>query len=213
VKLRNVEVGDLDLYYRMRCDPVMMTELGGPLPREGMADKVTRDVARTEADLWWVLTILADDDDPASACGGISLWSDPDDGERRSEIGWMVVPEYQGRGLAKAATRAVLERAGRDGRWGMIHATPAVTNGPSNGICRSLGFTLLGEADVVFAGQMFRCNDWQIDPVADLPSAPGEFHHRNADHDDGAGRHPEPPEPLMKEDGADQRRDHDAGLT
>jgi hypothetical protein len=40
-----------------------------------------------------------------------------------------------------------------------------VQNGPSNGICRSLGFTLIGEQDVVFAGRQLRSNHWQIDTV------------------------------------------------
>ena len=35
MKLRDVEPDDLGLYVRMRRDPVMMAELGGPLPREG----------------------------------------------------------------------------------------------------------------------------------------------------------------------------------
>jgi RimJ/RimL family protein N-acetyltransferase len=167
MKLRNVEPGDLELYYRLRCDPVMMADLGGPLPRQGMVEKVQLDVSRTAADECWVLTILADDD-PASVAGGISLWKYDDDEELAgSEIGWMVLPEYQGRGLAKAATQAVLERARADGRWGMIHATPAVSNGPSNGICRSLGFTLVGEIDVDLAGRVLHCNHWQIDPLAD----------------------------------------------
>jgi hypothetical protein len=38
-----------------------------------------------------------------------------------------------------------------------------VQNGPSNGICRSLGFTLIGEQDVVFAERLFRSNLWQIE--------------------------------------------------
>jgi len=35
----------------MRCDPVMMAELGGPLPREGIAAKVARDAQQAAADL------------------------------------------------------------------------------------------------------------------------------------------------------------------
>jgi hypothetical protein len=31
VRLRDVELGDVGSYVRMRCDPVMMAELGGPL--------------------------------------------------------------------------------------------------------------------------------------------------------------------------------------
>ena len=46
-RLRDVELGDVSAYVRMRCDPVMMAELGGPLPREGIEEKVARDVAVT----------------------------------------------------------------------------------------------------------------------------------------------------------------------
>ena len=38
MRLRDVELGDVCAYLRMRCDPVMMAGLGGPLPREGIED-------------------------------------------------------------------------------------------------------------------------------------------------------------------------------
>jgi RimJ/RimL family protein N-acetyltransferase len=60
--------------------------------------------------------------------------------------------------------RQLLDQARAAGRWGVVHAYPGVTNGPSNGICRSLGFTLAGEQDVVFAGRTLRTNHWWIDP-------------------------------------------------
>jgi hypothetical protein len=44
VRLRDVQPGDLDAYIRMRCDPAMMAELGGPLPADRMPAKVERDV-------------------------------------------------------------------------------------------------------------------------------------------------------------------------
>jgi hypothetical protein len=44
MRLRDVELGDVSAYVRMRCDPVIMAELGGPLPREGVEEKVARDV-------------------------------------------------------------------------------------------------------------------------------------------------------------------------
>jgi hypothetical protein len=43
LRLRNVQVEDVEAHVRMRCDPVMMAGLGGPLPREGIEDKVRRD--------------------------------------------------------------------------------------------------------------------------------------------------------------------------
>jgi hypothetical protein len=48
-------------------------------------------------------------------------------------------------------------------RWGVVHAFPGVTNLASNGICRSLGFTLVGQEDVEFSDRVLRTNHWQID--------------------------------------------------
>jgi|SRR5580658_6240007 hypothetical protein len=60
------------------------------------------------------------------------LWSHGD-GEVISEIGWMVLPEFHGRGIAKMAVRALLQLACDADRWGLVHAFLATTNG----ICRS----------------------------------------------------------------------------
>ncbi|WP_030244980.1 GNAT family N-acetyltransferase [Streptomyces sp. NRRL S-350] len=166
--LRDVEYGDLDAYVRMRCDPAMMAELGGPLPREGMAAKVQRDVRRAAAGTDWTKMIVPDEAEPDVVAGTVALWPHDTDGERISEIGWMVLPEFQGRGLAKQAVRTVLGLARDDSRWGLIHAFPATTNGPSNGICRSLGFRFVGRQDVTFAGRVLVTNHWTIDPRTDL---------------------------------------------
>ena len=162
--LRDVTVDDVDAYVRMRCDPAMMADLGGPLPREGMADKVRRDAEEAAADQSWLKMIVPDPDRPEVVAGSLALWShDPGDGPL-SEIGWMVLPEFQGRGLAKRAARALIDKAWEEGRWGDIHAFPATGNGPSNGICRSLGFRLVGELDMPFADRLLRSNHWTITP-------------------------------------------------
>jgi RimJ/RimL family protein N-acetyltransferase len=165
--LRDVELGDVDAYIRMRCDPAMMAELGGPLPREGIEAKVESDVRKTQADVHWVSMIVPDAADPETVAGSVVLWTH-DDGDRMSEIGWMVLPEFQGQGLAKRSVRALLERARDDGRWGLVHAFPGVTNAASNALCRSIGFTLVGEQEVDFANRRIRSNHWRIDPERDL---------------------------------------------
>ncbi len=168
VLLRDVEPGDVDAYVRMRCDPAMMAELGGPLPREGIEEKIRRDVAEVAAGHWWVRMIVPGDAAPAEVAGQVCLWPhDAEDG-RISEIGWMVLPEFQGRGLGRAAVRSLLESAREDGRWGLVHAFPGASNAPSNGICRSLGFRFTGEEAIDFAGRVLRANHWVIDPVVDL---------------------------------------------
>lgn len=49
-----------------------------------------------------------------------------------------------------------------------MHAFPGITNAASNGICRSMRFTLLDERDVTFADRVIRTNHWVIDPRTDL---------------------------------------------
>jgi RimJ/RimL family protein N-acetyltransferase len=171
MRLRDVRLSDVGAYVRMRCDPVMMAELGGALPREGIDEKVRRDVGYAAADAEWIKMIIDDDAQPGAVAGTVALWRSDHDGGPITEIGWMVLPEFQGRGVAKWAVRTVLSMARDDGRWGLVSAFPAVTNGPSNGICRSLGFRLAGQQDVTFAGHVLRANHWFIDSRSG-PSAP-----------------------------------------
>jgi RimJ/RimL family protein N-acetyltransferase len=146
----------------MRCDPAMMSDLGGPQPEDEVIRKAGRDAERAESGEDWILMIIPDGSEQVA--GTVVVWTNTEHGEAFSEIGWMVLPEHQGRGLAKAAVAAVLQRAKEDARWGTIHAFPSISNGASNGICRSLGFTLEGVETIEFAGQDFTSNHWSIDP-------------------------------------------------
>jgi len=168
VELRNIEVDDLALYEAIHCDPEMMAELGGPLPREGLAEKLRRDAASTEAGETWVLKIIPDDD-AGTAAGTVTIWQHEWKGQRINEIGWMVLPAFQGRGVGSEAVRAVLRRARSEGRWDVVHAFPPVTNPRSNAMCRKMGFTKIEECDYEFRDRILRCNHWQLD----LEAVPG----------------------------------------
>lgn len=137
--LRDVEPADLDTYLRMRCDPVMMTELGGPQSRDRVAGQLKHDLDTVRADSTWIKMIVPDDSEQVA--GTVTLYAH----EGISEIGWMILPEFQGRGLASEAVRAVLDLARADGRWGLIHAFLSTTNAASNAICCLVGFLLQGE--------------------------------------------------------------------
>ncbi|CAL2072950.1 protein of unknown function [Streptomyces murinus] len=76
--------------------------------------------------------------------------------------------KFQGRGLGKRAVRALLEQARDQDRWGPVYAFPATGNAASNGICRSLGFRLIAEIDMDFAGRALRSNHWVMEPGRDL---------------------------------------------
>ncbi|PWJ05898.1 N-acetyltransferase [Streptomyces sp. NWU49] len=166
--LRDVSPDDVDAYVRMRCDPIMMADLGGPLPAEGMADKVRRDARQAAADLGWFKMIVPDGAGPDVVAGTVTLRSCDTDEGPISEMGWMVLPAFQGQGLGKRAVRTLLEQAREQDRWGLVHAFPATGNAASNGICRSVGFRFLSEVDVSFAGRALRSNHWVVDPGTDL---------------------------------------------
>jgi RimJ/RimL family protein N-acetyltransferase len=164
VDLRPITMDDLPLYEALHLDPVMMAELGGPLRRESLADKLLGIVEEVRSGKTWYFVVVPEGErEPA---GTVCVWSHDWDGESISEIGWMVLPRFQGRGLASEAVRSVLRRAGEEARWDVIHAFPAVTNGPSNAICRKTGFSLVGQADIDYAGRTLRCNHWRVEVAA-----------------------------------------------
>ena len=79
------------------------------------------------------------------------------------ETGWSVLAKYQGRGIASAGARLIVERARADGIRGILHAFPRVEHAASNAICRNAGFTFVGEMDFEYPpGNPIRCNDWQV---------------------------------------------------
>ena len=140
----------------------MMEHIGGPLPREGLAEKLERDVATTAAGETWVLVIVPPDE-PDAAAGTVTVWSHEKEGDRINEIGWMVLPPYQGRGVGKAAVQLALERARAEKRWDVVHAFPPVANPRSNGMCRTLGFEFLEAREITFRDRTIRCNHWRLD--------------------------------------------------
>ena len=162
VQLRDISIGDLPLYEAMLTDPVTMSELGGPLPRGGLAEKLAGIVGEVEAGTVWY-SVIAPDDAPTTPAGTVCIWDHDEDGETIAEIGWMVLPLFQGRGMASGAVRSILHRARATRRWEVIHAFPGITNGPSNAICRRFGFVREEEREIVYAGRTLRCNHWVLD--------------------------------------------------
>jgi RimJ/RimL family protein N-acetyltransferase len=143
---------DHGLLTRLVGDPAMMTHLGGPESAEQIADRQARYDGNPDS----LKIVLADGDVPA---GWVGYW------ERGGvlELGWAVLPEHQGRGVARAATAAAIERIRAERPDAVVHAFPGVENAASNGLCRSLGFTLLGAEDFEYPpGQTMRCNDWAL---------------------------------------------------
>jgi RimJ/RimL family protein N-acetyltransferase len=159
IELRPLTRDDLAFYERIYTDPRMWTELGGVVEQD-MTVKLERDVASVEADRHWVLVIVTRD---GVAAGTVSLWDHEWQGETIDEIGWMVLPEHQGRGLASAGVAEALRRADAAGRWQLLHAFPATTNAPSNALCRKHGFALREPLEYTYRARTLRVNHWVRD--------------------------------------------------
>ena len=140
----------------------MTADVGGPRRPEDMPAKVARDIADAVAGAAWNLMILPENSRPDIVAGTVTVYSSEHDGQARSEIGWMVLPEFQGRGLAKQAVALVLQRAKDERRWGLIHAFTDVRNLASNALCRSLRFDLQGSESHEFSGRMYPVNHWTV---------------------------------------------------
>jgi RimJ/RimL family protein N-acetyltransferase len=132
----------------------MMEHLGGPESPEKIAERQTR-----------YEQIV--DDATGEGVGWVGYWERDWRGEQVYEIGWSVLPAFQGRGIAAAATLKAIAIARSEKKHRFLLAYPSVDNGPSNAICRKLGFTLLGVSEYEYPkGSWMRCNDWRLDLFA-----------------------------------------------
>ncbi len=150
--------GDLPLLQKCLGDQAMMEHLGGPESPEKIADRQRR-YERLGSRQFKIV-----DGATGAGVGWVGYWGRAWRGERVYEIGWSVIPTFQGRGIAGSATRLVIEIAKTERNRRFLHAYPSVDNAASNAICRKLGFALSGPCDFEYPkGSIMRCNDWHFD--------------------------------------------------
>ena len=152
--------GDLALLERLMGDPRMTEHLGGPESPHKLRVRQDR-YERLEGDdrMFKIVEVAS-----GFAVGSVGFWSKEWREEQVYEVGWMVVPEFQDRGIAMAATAQAIELAKCEDKHRFMHAFPNVENAPSNAICRKLGFELLEACEFEFPkGHFMTCNDWRLD--------------------------------------------------
>ena len=153
--------GDLSLLQKCVGDPAMMEHLGGPESPEKIAERQAR-YARPGSRQFKIV-----DDATGEGVGWVGYWERDWRGEQVYEIGWSVLPAFQGRGVAGSATLQAIAKARSEGKRRYLHAYPSVDNAPSNALCSKLGFELEGPHDFEYPeGSTMRCNDWRFDLFA-----------------------------------------------
>jgi RimJ/RimL family protein N-acetyltransferase len=167
VRIEPWQEADFPLLVRLNA-PEMMEHLGGPETEDQTAARHRRYVETAKSDTAFVFKIVLDPGEQAA--GQVTFWERTWHDENVYEMGWGVLPEYQGQGIATRAADLALARARETGRQRFLHAFPSVDNAASNALCRKLGFVLVGETDVEYPpGHMMRCNDWRIGLTAPSP--------------------------------------------
>ncbi|WP_433295016.1 GNAT family N-acetyltransferase [Actinoplanes sp. CA-030573] len=142
--------------------PEMQAHLGGVESEESIMARHRR-IAGNARDGTGSMLLIMVKGEPGPV-GSVGFWDREWRGQTVYEMGWKVLPGFQGRGLAAGATVAALGLAAAQRRHRWAHAYPKVGNEASNAICRKAGFELLGATDFEYPkGNPIRCNDWRFD--------------------------------------------------
>ncbi|MGQ4434765.1 MULTISPECIES: GNAT family N-acetyltransferase [unclassified Streptomyces] len=158
VRLQPWGAGDFWLLERLNS-PEMTAHLGGPESAERLADRQLRYVRLDRGRMFRVESAVS-----GETVGSIGFWEREWRGESVWETGWGVLPEFQGRGLAAQAARAIVVAARVAGWHRYLHAFPGVDHPASNSVCRKAGFTLIGPVEFEYPkGSWMTSNDWRID--------------------------------------------------
>lgn len=154
--------GDLPLLRKTLGDPAMTRYLGGPESEEQLVRRQARFEHLTEEGKGRMFKIVHMA--TGEAVGSVGYWDTTHNGEDIYETGWLVIPAFQGKGIASKATALAIAKAREDGKYRFLHAFPSVENQPSNAVCRKLGFTLIEECQFEYPkGHFMQCNDWRLD--------------------------------------------------
>jgi RimJ/RimL family protein N-acetyltransferase len=149
---------DLLLLEQLLGDPAMTEHLGGPESHERIIERQAR-YLKAESGLFKIVH-----EETGKDVGWVGYWDKTWREQEVYEIGWAVLPAFQGRGIAGTATSQAIALARSERKHRFLHAFPSVDNAPSNAICRKLGFTLVGEYEFEYPkGSFMQCNDWRID--------------------------------------------------
>ena len=154
--------GDQALLEALLGDPEMMEHLGGPETPEAIAKRHERYVAQGEPGEGRQFRIV--DAATGAGVGWVGYWERAWHGRQVYEIGWSVLPAFQGRGIAGAAAAGAISAARSQRRHRFVHAFPSVANPPSNAICAKLAFTFVEACEVEYPpGHWMWVNDWRLD--------------------------------------------------
>jgi RimJ/RimL family protein N-acetyltransferase len=162
MNLRTWSDGDYPLLKRLLGDPAMTTYLGGPETPTQIRARHKRYCKHTVSNKGSMYVVMVGPD--KQNAGSVGYWEKDWLGRLVWETGWSTLPEFQGQGIATKAMTILIQIIKAENSHPYLHAFPSIENGPSNAICRKLGFTLLSQNKFEYPpGHFIQSNDWQLD--------------------------------------------------
>ncbi|RRN73892.1 N-acetyltransferase [Peribacillus simplex] len=159
LEIKPWEDKDLDLLFQLNA-PEMMEHLGGPESNEQILKRHQRYLQIGNKGCMFSIILFP----KAEAAGSVGYWQTIRNDENVYEIGWSVLPSFQGKGIASHAVKALIEKIKAERKYKYIHAFPSIHNEASNAICRKLDFRLTSECEFEYPpGSFMRCNDWCLE--------------------------------------------------
>ncbi|MBE5091947.1 GNAT family N-acetyltransferase [Bacillus thuringiensis] len=147
---------DIDLLDKINA-PEMMEHLGGPETKEEILKRHKRYLELGDKGKMFSITRSPD----FEAVGSVGYWQTTWNDRSVYEIGWSVLPQFQGEGIATLAVKLAIDEAIREKKYKYIHAFPSIKNPASNAICRKLNFTFISDCEFEYPpGNLMYCNNW-----------------------------------------------------
>ncbi|MBD1581907.1 GNAT family N-acetyltransferase [Pseudoalteromonas sp. S16_S37] len=141
--LRKITLQDWPLFLKLHKDERVMRWVSDTLDEPSIHEKFMQRYEDTstwhkESPCWLTLVVVdKHTGNEVGLHGFYSQWSP----YQQAEIGFLLLPEYQGKGYAKAATQAVIDFILKDCSFHKVIATVSEGNIASFSLLKSLGFT------------------------------------------------------------------------
>ncbi|MBO1000482.1 GNAT family N-acetyltransferase [Bacillus sp. SD075] len=159
IEIKPWEDKDLELLVQLNA-PEMMEHLGGPECNEQILKRHQRYLQIGDKGCMFSIIPFPEEE----AAGSVGYWEKMWNDENVYEIGWSVLPSFQGKGIASHAVKALIGKIKAERKYKYIHAFPSIHNSASNAICRKHGFNLISECEFEYPpGSFMPCNDWCLE--------------------------------------------------
>lgn len=168
VEIRDWQESDLVLLEGLLGTPEMTKYVGGPESIEQIKSRHERYLRLVKANFSKARSFAICLSSSREPVGWVGYWEMTWKEELTYEIGWSVLSEFQGRGIATQATTLALKRTCEERLHSTIVAFPSIHNKASNALCHKLGFKLIEECDVEYPPTVWmRASHWRLQLALD----------------------------------------------